>query len=218
MTLCVAIAIPSVRHDAIGAERNNRCTFGSGTFIRFHIRGAKMSEFRDSSEGTRSEASGSAFSRREEEQPCDRRACRRNAALGDEYARIATRLHFELDNVVSGDVTLKRCVRPSSKECTSCSNMQRKSVRRTRRHSIKVSLVPRDAYPRFIIKVRRRVRAEPAPFGAILYKSLGSRGIMPLAGSRGGAPWALPAGWQGWCPCVHGHNAMPNSSSMLTVS
>ena len=31
LTLCVAIAIPSVRHDAIGAERSNRWAFGSGT-------------------------------------------------------------------------------------------------------------------------------------------------------------------------------------------
>ena len=30
LTLCVAIAIPSVRRDAIGAERSNRWTFGSG--------------------------------------------------------------------------------------------------------------------------------------------------------------------------------------------
>ena len=79
----------------------------------------KMSELRDSSEGTRSEASVSAFSRREEEQPCDRRACRRNAALGDEYARIATRLHSESDNVGLGDVTFGVHVRPSLKECAS---------------------------------------------------------------------------------------------------
>ena len=32
-------------------------------------------------------------------------ASRRNAAHGDEYARIATRLHSERDNVVSYDVT-----------------------------------------------------------------------------------------------------------------
>ena len=75
-----------------------------------------MSELRDSSAGTRSEASVSAFSRREEEQSRGRQADRRKAALGDEYARIVTRLHFELDNVVSYDVTLKRCVIPSSKE------------------------------------------------------------------------------------------------------
>ena len=106
LTLCVAIAIPSVRHDAIGAERSNRRTFGSGTLIRFHPRGVKMSEFRDSSAGTRSEAIVSAFARREEEQPRDRRAARRNAALGDECARIATRLHSELDNIMSSDVTL----------------------------------------------------------------------------------------------------------------
>ena len=31
LTLCVAIAIPSVRRDAIGAARSNRWTFGSGT-------------------------------------------------------------------------------------------------------------------------------------------------------------------------------------------
>ena len=80
LTLCVAIAIPSVRRDAIGAERSNRWTFGSGTLIRFHPRGVKISEFRDSSAGTRSEASVSAFSRREEEQPRDRRAVRRKAA------------------------------------------------------------------------------------------------------------------------------------------
>ena len=30
LTLCVAIAIPSVRRDAIGAARSNRWTFGSG--------------------------------------------------------------------------------------------------------------------------------------------------------------------------------------------
>ena len=65
-----------------------------------------MSEFRDSSAGTRSEASVSAFSRREEEQPRGRQADRRKAAYGDEIARIATRLHFERDNIVSGDVTL----------------------------------------------------------------------------------------------------------------
>ena len=64
--------------------RNNRWTFGSGTFIRFHTRGVKMSEFRDSSAGTRSEASASAFSRREEEQPRGRQADRRRAAYGDE--------------------------------------------------------------------------------------------------------------------------------------
>ena len=60
--------------DAIGATRSNRWT------IRFHPRGVKMSEFRDSSAGTRSEASVSAFSRREKEQPRDRRADRCNAA------------------------------------------------------------------------------------------------------------------------------------------
>ena len=53
--------------DAIDALRSNRWTFGSGTLIRFHPRGVKMSEFRDSSRGTRSEASVSAFSRSEEE-------------------------------------------------------------------------------------------------------------------------------------------------------
>ena len=84
MTLCVAIAIPSVRHDAIGAERSNRWTFGSGTFIRFHPRGVKMSELRYSSRGTRSEASVSAFSRCEEEQSRGRQADRRKAAYGDE--------------------------------------------------------------------------------------------------------------------------------------
>ena len=51
-----------------------------------------MRELRDSSVGTRSEANVSAFSRREEEQPRDRRADRRKAAHGDEYARIATRV------------------------------------------------------------------------------------------------------------------------------
>ena len=51
-----------------------------------------MSELRDSSQGTMSEANVSAFSRREEEQPRDRRADRRKAAHGDELARIATRL------------------------------------------------------------------------------------------------------------------------------
>ena len=106
LTLRVTIAIPSVRRDAIGAERSNRRTFGSGTLIRFHPRGVKMSELRDSSAGTRSEAIVSAFARREEEQPRDRRAARRNAALGDECARIATRLHSERDNVGSSDVTL----------------------------------------------------------------------------------------------------------------
>ena len=70
--------------DAIDALRSNRWTFGSGTFIRFHTRGVKMSELRDSSEGTRSEASVSAFSRREEEQPRGRQADRRKAAYGDE--------------------------------------------------------------------------------------------------------------------------------------
>ena len=55
-----------------------------------------MSELRDSSVGTRSEANVSAFSRREEEQPRDRRADRRKAAHGDETARIVTSLgtHF----------------------------------------------------------------------------------------------------------------------------
>ena len=65
-----------------------------------------MSELRDSSRGTRSEASVSAFSRREEEQSRGRQADRRRAAYGDDYARIATRLHSELDNVGSSDVTL----------------------------------------------------------------------------------------------------------------
>ena len=50
-----------------------------------------MRELRDSSAGTRSEANVSAFSRREEEQPRDRRATRRNAAHGDGYARLVTR-------------------------------------------------------------------------------------------------------------------------------
>ena len=50
-----------------------------------------MREHRDSSAGTRSEASVSAFSRREEEQPRDRRADRRKAAHGDGYARLVTR-------------------------------------------------------------------------------------------------------------------------------
>ena len=50
-----------------------------------------MSELCDSSVGSRSKANVSAFSRREEEQPRGRRADRRNAAYGDERARIATR-------------------------------------------------------------------------------------------------------------------------------
>ena len=55
-----------------------------------------MSELRDSSVGTRSEANVSAFSRREEEQPRDRRADRRKAAHGDETARIVTLLGTHL--------------------------------------------------------------------------------------------------------------------------
>ena len=59
-----------------------------------------MSELRGSSVGTRSEANVSAFSRREEEQPRDRRADRRNAAHGNETARIATRVSGALDRLV----------------------------------------------------------------------------------------------------------------------
>ena len=51
-----------------------------------------MSELRDSSQGTRSEANVSAFSRRKEEQPRDKRVDRRKTAHGDETARIATRV------------------------------------------------------------------------------------------------------------------------------
>ena len=67
--------------DAIDALRSNRYTFGAALLSAFiHTRGVKMSELRYSSAGTRSEASVSAFSRREEEQPRDRRAVRRKAA------------------------------------------------------------------------------------------------------------------------------------------
>ena len=59
--------------------------------MNFKSRGVKMRELCDSSAGTKSKANVSAFSRREEEQPRDRRATRRNAAHGDEHARIATR-------------------------------------------------------------------------------------------------------------------------------
>ena len=44
------------------------------------------------------------------------------------------------------------------------------------------------------------VAASPATLGAILYKSTGSRGIMPLAGSRGRAPCTLPPGCRGGAP------------------
>ena len=37
LTLCVAIAIPSVRRDAIGAERSNRWTFGSQLKARVYL-------------------------------------------------------------------------------------------------------------------------------------------------------------------------------------
>ena len=89
--------------DAIDALRSNRYTFGAarrarrdwrgaqqsldlrfGHFYPLSSRGVKMSELRDSSRGTRSEASVSAFSRREEEQPRGRQADRRRAAYGDE--------------------------------------------------------------------------------------------------------------------------------------
>ena len=168
MTLCVAIAIPSVRHDAIGAERSNRWTFGSGTFIRFHTRGAKMSEFRDSSEGTRSEASDSAFSRREEEQPRGRRADRRKAAYGDDYARIATRLHFEPDDVVSCDVTFGVRVIPSSKKVSSCSGTLRISVRHkcsppNKGHRVK----NRGGFPHFVLS--RNCVEKICRWGGVLY-------------------------------------------------
>ena len=55
-----------------------------------------MRELCDSSVGTRSEANISAFSRREEEQPRDRRADRRKAAHGDDLTRLATRLRAAL--------------------------------------------------------------------------------------------------------------------------
>ena len=41
----------------------------------------------------------------------------------------------------------------------------------------------------FYYKSAPSVAGAAATLGAILYKSLGSRGIMPLAGSRGRAPW-----------------------------
>ena len=55
------------------------------------LHGVKIRELRDSSEGTRSETNATAFSRREKERPCDRRADRRIATHGDETARHATR-------------------------------------------------------------------------------------------------------------------------------
>ena len=55
-----------------------------------------MRELCDSSVGTRSEANVSAFSRREEEQPRDKRADRRKTAHGDETARIVTLLGTHL--------------------------------------------------------------------------------------------------------------------------
>ena len=86
--------------DAIDALRSNRYTFGAarrdwrgaqqsldlrfGHFYPLSYTRRKMSELRYSSAGTRSEASVSAFSRREEEQPRGRQADRRKAAYGDE--------------------------------------------------------------------------------------------------------------------------------------
>ena len=46
----------------------------------------------------------------------------------------------------------------------------------------------------FIIRSAPSVAGAAAALGAILYKSKGSRGIMPLAGSRGRAPCTLPPG------------------------
>ncbi len=49
----------------------------------------------------------------------------------------------------------------------------------------------------FYNKSAPKVTGEAVTFGAMLYKSLGSRGIMPLAGSRGRAPWASLPGCRG---------------------
>ena len=70
-----------------------------------------MREHCDSSVGTRSEANVSAFSRREEEQPRDRRADRRKAAHGDETARIVTLLgtHLARRNLQAWAKTRPRC-------------------------------------------------------------------------------------------------------------
>ena len=47
---------------------------------------------------------------------------------------LAGRLHSELDNVVSRDVTLKRRVKPSSKEVSSCSKTPYQAVRQHARN------------------------------------------------------------------------------------
>ena len=55
----------------------------------------------------------------------------------------------------------------------------------------------------FFNKSAPSVAVSPATLGAILYKSKGSRGIMPLAGSRGSAHWRLAlAGSRGGAPCT----------------
>ena len=76
--------------NSMGARGCNTLARGCGGIIP-PPHGVKMREFRDSSIGTRSEANVFAFSRREKEHPCGRRADRRRAAYGDETARNATR-------------------------------------------------------------------------------------------------------------------------------
>ena len=171
MTLCVAIAIPSVRHDAIGAERSNRWTFGSGTLIRFHPRGVKMSEFRDSSAGTRSEASVSAFSRRKEEQSRGRQADRRKAAYGDEPRGLrrgstpkkttscqgTSRSGFSLNRLrkrymVLGDA-LSNCSSQVSPARPPNGGVRERILSRGRR----IFIVRLFTYPRFVKEQRRKI-------------------------------------------------------------
>ena len=98
MCLCAAshcftsrtTALFFMSRNSMGARGCNTLARGCGGIIP-PLHGVKKRELRDSSEGTRSEANVFAFSRREKERPCDRRADRREAAHGDEVARNATR-------------------------------------------------------------------------------------------------------------------------------
>ena len=92
--------------DAIDTSCNNRWTFGSGTLIRFHTRGVKMSEFRDSSR------------RNEERSERLRIFTTRRGAIARQASR-SPQSGVELDNIMSSDVTFGVFVIPSSKKVSS---------------------------------------------------------------------------------------------------
>ena len=192
LTLCVAIAIPSVRRDAIGAARSNRWTFGSG--------------MRASEDGA--SAAPPCYA------ACNAPASRSDGALLAHCTSDPTRLTLRVTiaipsvrhsaisyGVPAGKISdfsrgargaaLKRaspCERlvsgSTSKEITSCRGTSRSefSLFRLRKRDIVLWVAPIF----FIIKVRRALRHCPQ-HSAPYYIKLGVRGGYPRRG-QGAAP------------------------------